>query len=205
MIISSRNNSYRSPRDARQDVIRGKRSNYMFNTIIPQLNTNDVTFMPESDNIYPFTPSSNKFNLNRTQLKTNNLESMNDIHHYTNDDELYDTEPNYADAYYNADNDNIYRDADDDKYYDTDPDYNITQEWLLFQRQGDQYNNLSEWDETPDASYKESFNEDGVSLVNDGLVWGPLPTPILPINSSYDEYQRLLEYHQSEMDYMIDE
>lgn len=121
--------------------------------------------------------------------RANNMKQVY-IPQYTNDDELYDTEPNYV---------NTSTPDNDDKYYNTDPNYNISQEWLLFQRQGDQYDNLDEWDTTPEASYKESFNEIGESTLNEGMVWGPLPQEKIPMRS-HDEYQRLLEYYQTEMD-----
>jgi hypothetical protein len=157
---------------------------------------------------FAYPPVDNTYLSSDHHKKIDNRRNLGAIPHYTNDDELYDSEPNYIDKS---------RSDNDDKYYNTDPNYNISQEWLLFQRQGDQYDNLDEWNTTPESSHKEAFNEEGFSTLNTGLVWGDLPgeksnTKILnPENnrmrsnissnqSTNDEYQRLLDYYHREMD-----
>lgn len=87
---------------------------------------------------------------------------------------------------------------------DPDPNYGIEQEWLLFQRQGDQYDRIAEWREEPDEADAEDYNLQGVSTLNDGYAWGPLPLPTIPdplARYGYDvEYQQLLEYQQNQDD-----
>jgi hypothetical protein len=93
-----------------------------------------------------------------------------------------------------------------DNSYNTDSNYGIGQQWLLFQRQGDQYDRLPEWNTNPEQARKESFSESGISTVNDGMVWGPLPRLERVKESVRDiEFQRLLEYHTDELQYENDE
>lgn len=78
-------------------------------------------------------------------------------------------------------------------YYTTDPDYGISQEWLLNNHQGDEYNRLPERIEHPEIAEHEKYNESGYTTLNRGRIWyGP---PIeRPYRSPYEEYLDLLEY-----------
>lgn len=87
-----------------------------------------------------------------------------------------------------------------DKSYDTDPDYGINQEWLLFQRQGDQYDRTAEWNKYPEITDAEEFNILGVTTLNEGRIWnGPPRTIPVPRSEYYDEYKRYLEYSQTQI------
>jgi len=83
---------------------------------------------------------------------------------------------------------------------DQDVDFGIEQQWLIFQRQGDEYDRYPEWNKYPESAYRESNNEIGYSILNEGMVRGLLPK-IKPVPSSYNpEYERLLEYQTTQED-----
>lgn len=89
---------------------------------------------------------------------------------------------------------------EDDKSYNTDTDYGINQEWLLFQRQGDQYDRTAEWNRYPEITDAEEFNMSGVTTLNEGRVWmGPPRTSPIDRSEYYDEYKRYLEYSQTQI------
>jgi hypothetical protein len=81
---------------------------------------------------------------------------------------------------------------------DQDRDYGIEQQWLLFNRQGDQYDRVSEWNPDPEPASREYNNELGYSMVNEGMVWGPLPKTNPVASRSDPEYRRLLEYQRTQ-------
>jgi hypothetical protein len=91
---------------------------------------------------------------------------------------------------------------EDDPSYNTDTDYGLSQEWLLFQRQGDQYDRLSERIPYPDIAEAEAFNEQGVTTLNEGRVWyGPPRAPKIRRTSEYyEEYEKYLEYNQTQIE-----
>ena len=90
---------------------------------------------------------------------------------------------------------------EEDKSYDTDPNYGISQEWLLFQRQGDQFNRISEWNEYPEITEAEEFNVLGVTTLNEGRVWMGPPRATPTYHSPYyDEYKRYIEYGQTQIE-----
>lgn len=96
--------------------------------------------------------------------------------------------------------------TEEDNSYDTDPDYGINQEWLLFQRQGDQYNRIPEWNQYPEITEAEKFNMLGVTTLNEGRVWmGPPRTSQIPRSEYYDEYKRYIEYGQTQIEEEADE
>lgn len=67
---------------------------------------------------------------------------------------------------------------------DTDPGYGISQEWLIFQRQGDQYDRIAEWN--PDLV--EGYNYDKLPNLN----------PYQGNEVIDYEYERLLEYQEDQ-------
>lgn len=93
------------------------------------------------------------------------------------------------------------QDERDLRYYDTDPDYGISQEWLLNNRQGDNYDRVPEWTQTVEIDDRERNNEQGYTTLNRGRIWYGIPRPqILPPSASYQEYERLMEYAQMQME-----
>lgn len=92
--------------------------------------------------------------------------------------------------------------VEEDHSYDTDIDYGISQEWLLSQRQGDQYDRVSERIPYPEIARSQEFNEQGVTLLNQGRVWYGPPKPQMPPPRSayYDEYNRYLEYSRTQIE-----
>jgi hypothetical protein len=62
-----------------------------------------------------------------------------------------------------------------DPDYDTDPNYGISQEWLLFNRQGDQYDRLPEWVPYSEIADPERVNLQDATTLNIGRIWGGLP------------------------------
>ena len=89
-----------------------------------------------------------------------------------------------------------------DTSYDTDQDFGISQEWLLFQRQGDQIDRLSEWISDPVIADAEAQNESGFTLLNRGRVWYRPPKSQAPIPRSgyYNEYKKYLEYSRTQIE-----
>jgi len=77
-------------------------------------------------------------------------------------------------------------DYDVDKSRDKDPNYGIEQQWLLFQRQGDQYDRLSEWN--PDQNLIEDTSYDKL----------PRPQRITQRYGYDEDYERMLEYQENE-------
>ena len=90
---------------------------------------------------------------------------------------------------------------EEDKSYDTDPNYGISQEWLLFQRQGDHYDRVAEWNTDPQIVDAERDNEQGVTTLNEGRIWSgpPRQQPILK-SAYYEDYLRHLEYSQTQIE-----
>lgn len=85
-----------------------------------------------------------------------------------------------------------------------DPNYGASQQWLLNNRQGDQYDRLPEWIQDPIIADAEDYNLPGETTLNRGMVWGPLPK-INPIpTTKLDEYNRLLEYAQTQIEEQSD-
>lgn len=87
----------------------------------------------------------------------------------------------------------------DDPDYTTDTDYGINQQWLLNNRQGNEYDRVPEWVPEPETARETNLGLLGVTIANVGRVWeGPPRTQI--ISSYQDEYARMLEYSQTELD-----
>lgn len=83
-------------------------------------------------------------------------------------------------------------------YDDPDPNYNISQEWLINSRQGDEPERLPERRPYPEIADEEAFNEQGVTTLNRGRIWyGPPRQGPIPISEFYEDYQRSLEYGQT--------
>lgn len=91
------------------------------------------------------------------------------------------------------------QDERDNVYYDTSPNYGISQQWLLSNRQGDEYDRLPERHEFPEYADAERDNLAGVTTLNRGRVWyGSAPSRTLPESSEYIEYERFLEYARTQ-------
>jgi len=89
---------------------------------------------------------------------------------------------------------NLVQDDSDFKYYNTDPDYGISQQWLLFNRQGDEQDRLPERRPYPDIAEKEN-NSEQVTTLDRGRVWHYPPKSVpVQISKYNEEYERLLEY-----------
>jgi hypothetical protein len=89
--------------------------------------------------------------------------------------------------------------AEDDNR-DADPDFGIEQEWLLFQRQGDEYDRLPEYVPDQERAVLEQYNVPSNSSLNQGVAWGPLPYPNFVTTPGDDEYKQLLEYQKTQED-----
>lgn len=88
-----------------------------------------------------------------------------------------------------------------DTSYDTDLNYGMDQQWLLNNRQGDQYDRLHEWISDPVIADAEDQNMFGVTTLNEGRIWGGPPKLPTPYKSAYyDEYQQYLEYGQTQVE-----
>ena len=83
-----------------------------------------------------------------------------------------------------------------DTSFVTDPDYTNQQQWLLNQRQGDQYDRVKEWIPYPNLAVAESDNEQGFSLLNEGLIWGDVPN--ITILDPITNYEKYMEYSLDE-------
>lgn len=91
------------------------------------------------------------------------------------------------------------QDERDNIYYDTDPNYGISQEWLLFNRQGDEYDRLPEWHEFPEFADAQRDNLSGVTTLNNGRIWYKPPrSRRIPESAEYEEYERFLEYAKTQ-------
>lgn len=89
----------------------------------------------------------------------------------------------------------------DDSRFDTDPDYTISQDWLLNNRQGDQYDRLPERRPYPELANETAYNLPGVTTLNRGRVWYGLPIiPKIPNSPFYEKYQEALEYSQTQIE-----
>lgn len=85
---------------------------------------------------------------------------------------------------------------DDDS--DWDQEFGVNEEWMLFQRQGDQYNRIPEINSEPEAAYRESNSMLGYSIAIQGIGWNSLPR-IRPTVSLVDpEFLDLLEYKRTQ-------
>lgn len=89
--------------------------------------------------------------------------------------------------------------AEDDNR-DADPEFGIEQEWILFQRQGDDYDRIAERVTDQERTVKEQYNVPSNSSLNQGITWGPLPYPNFVVPSGDDEYKQLLEYQKTQED-----
>jgi hypothetical protein len=87
-----------------------------------------------------------------------------------------------------------------DKQFNTDPEFGLPQEWLLFQRQGDEYDRLPERRPYPELAYETEFNLP-VTTLNMGRVWYGIPKlPTIPESKFYRDYQEALEYSQTQLE-----
>ncbi len=86
------------------------------------------------------------------------------------------------------------------KQFDTDPNFGLPQQWLLFQRQGDEYDRLPERRPYPELAYDTEFNLP-VTTLNIGRVWyGISKLPTISESKSYRDYQEALEYSQTQLE-----
>lgn len=93
------------------------------------------------------------------------------------------------------------QDESDMRYYDTDPNYGINQEWLLNNRQGDEQDRVPERTEFVEIADRERNNEQGYTTLNRGRIWYGAPRMnILPPSEAYEEYERLVEYAQTQIE-----
>lgn len=145
--------------------------------IIPPTTLNKVT--NDIDNI-PTTTIVNNFNLSE-------VPSSDSLPMF-----LYKIDPNSGKKI-------RYLVTEEDQSYNTDKHYGTYQQWLLFQRQGDHYDNVQEWSTNPISDYAVANNLIGYSTLNEGYFWDTLP-PLTVYQELPDDvyYQKLLEYSQTE-------
>lgn len=70
--------------------------------------------------------------------------------------------------------------------YDIDRDYTDEQNWLLNNRQGDQYFRLPEWNDYPMQAQYESDSMIGRSISNEGMVWEDLTLRKSPPKTTFE-------------------
>ena len=89
-----------------------------------------------------------------------------------------------------------------DKSYKPDPDFGPSQEWLLYQHQGDQYDRLPERVSDPIIADAESYNEQGFTLLNRGRIWYGPPREQKDTSGSkyYEEYKKYIEYGHTQIE-----
>jgi hypothetical protein len=97
---------------------------------------------------------------------------------------------------------NRYLAVEDDKSYNTDSKYGINQEWLIFQRQGNQYDRIPGWVPDPIIAEAEKYNEQGYTIGNIGDIWNGPPKEEARAGKSdqYDEYKKYIEYAKTQIE-----
>lgn len=78
--------------------------------------------------------------------------------------------------------------VEEDDSFNTDVDYTDRQQWLLNQRQGDQYDRIRERIPRTELADLESNNDSSINLLNEDMIWHGINLPIdITTVSNYDK------------------